>query len=375
MTTAREAELSALNVKLELAARQWRATADAIDDGLLLIDANDKIVRMNRAAAAALEGSWSVWVGQSSDRLAKYPPWNDAVDLGRQALARNTIVTGRAHNAASGRTWELWARPLPDPVDSTVLLIARDVTAFLALQDSVLRAETMAALGALTAGFAHEVRNPLFAISSLVEAWAQQPRRDPAPFADALHREVARLQTMMVELLEFGKPSTEVFEPRRLSAAVHGAVRACQLEAKARAVHLVTSVVADAEVAMIRTRLERVFVNLIQNAIQHSPAGSKVAIEVGMAPGSRDQALEITVRDQGPGISTDDLPKLFTPFFSRRAGGFGLGLAMSQRIVDEHHGRVTASNGAAGGAVMTVIVPVSARQDDHGPAEDLESAC
>ena len=152
---------------------------------------------------------------------------------------------------------------------------------------------------------------------------------------------------MMVELLEFGKPSTEVFEPRRLSAAVHGAVRACQLEAKARAVHLVTSVVADADVAMIRTRLERVFVNLIQNAIQHSPAGSKVAIEVGMAPGPRDQALQIVVRDQGPGISTDDLPKLFTPFFSRRAGGFGLGLAMSQRIVDEHHGRVTASNGAA----------------------------
>ena len=369
------AALVALNEKLELAARQWRTTADAIDDALVLIDAGDNVLRMNRAAAASLGGSWSVWVGQPSVRLAKYPPWNDALDLGREALARNSIVTGRAHNAPSGRTWELWARPLPDPVHSAVLLIARDVTAFLELQDSVRRAATMAALGALTAGFAHEVRNPLFAISSLVEAWAQQPRRDPTPFADALRREVTRLQTLMVDLLEFGKPSSEVFEPRQLSGTVYGAVRACQPEATARGVRLVTSILADAEVAMIPPRLERVFVNLIQNAIQHSPASAEVAVEVGMAPGSANQALQIVVRDHGPGISPDDLPRLFTPFFSRRVGGFGLGLAISQRIVDEHRGRVTATNGPKGGAVMTVIVPLSTKPEKTAAALDSEPAC
>jgi signal transduction histidine kinase len=81
------------------------------------------------------------------------------------------------------------------------------------------------------------------------------------------------------------------------------------------------------------------------------------------------------VRDQGPGISPDDLPKLFTPFFSRRAGGFGLGLAMSQRIVDEHRGRVTAANGPAGGAVMTVVVPVSASSSVAPSAGDVKAAC
>jgi PAS domain S-box-containing protein len=372
----REAELTWLNARLELAARQWRTTADAIDDALVLIDASDNIVRMNRAAAATLGGvSWSIWVGQPSAQLSKYPPWNEALELGRQALARDTVVTGRAHSTATGRTWELWARPLPDPGHSAVLLIARDVTAFLELQDTVRRAETMAALGALTAGFAHEVRNPLFAISSLVEAWAQQPRRDPTPFADALRREVTRLQTLMVNLLEFGRPSSEVFEPRQLSTTVHAAVRACLREAKVKGVRLVTSVLADAEVAMLPPRLERVFVNLIQNAIQHSPADSEVAIEVGMAPGFANQALQIVVRDQGPGISAEDLPRLFTPFFSRRVGGFGLGLAISQRIVDEHRGRVTATNGAAGGAVMTVIVPLSTRSEKSPAAGLAAPAC
>jgi signal transduction histidine kinase len=122
-------------------------------------------------------------------------------------------------------------------------------------------------------------------------------------------------------------------------------------------------------------RLEGVFVNLIQNAIQHSPSNSEVAIEVGMAPGSASQALQIVVRDHGPGILPEDLPRVFTPFFSRRVGGFGLGLAISQRIVDEHRGRVTATNGPAGGAVMTVIVPLSTRPEKAPAAGEVGPAC
>ena len=363
LSAEKTAELITLNGQLGLVARQWRAAADAIDDALVLIDQNDKVMRMNRAAAQSLGGStWSVWVGKTATRLAKYPPWENALELGRACLARNTVVTGRAHNSKSGRTWQLWARPLPDPEHTAVLLIARDVTAFLELQDSVRRAETMAALGELTAGVAHEVRNPLFAVSSLVEAWAQQPSRDPTPFVDALRREVTRLQTLMIELLEFGKPSSEASQPGQLSAAVTGAVRACEPEAKARNVRLVTQILADAEVAMFPRRLERVFVNLIQNAIQHSPAGGEVTIEISTSPDTC-QTLQVTVRDQGPGIAAADLPRLFTPFFSRRGGGFGLGLAISRRIIDEHRWRVVAANGPSGGALMTVIVPMQGTLD------------
>ncbi len=369
------AELITLNRQLELVARQWRATADAIDDALVLIDGNDRVIRMNRAAAQSLDGStWSVWVGKPAARLSKYPPWDNALELGRTCLTRNKVVTGRAHNIESGRTWQLWARPLPDPEHTAVLLIARDVTAFLELQDSVRRAETMAALGELTAGVAHEVRNPLFAVSSLVEAWAQQPSRDPTPFVDALRREVTRLQALMIELLEFGKPSSEASQPGQLSAAVSGAVRACEPEAKARNVHLVMKILADAEVAMFPRRLERVFVNLIQNAIQHSPAAGEVTIEISTAPEAGPASLHVIVRDQGPGIAPADLPRLFTPFFSRRGGGFGLGLAISRRIIDEHRWRVTAANGPEVGAVMTVVVPMPDSLEMASAAHKAEGA-
>jgi signal transduction histidine kinase len=359
---------------LELAARQWRTTADAIDDALVMIGSNGTILRMNNAAAAPLGKAFS-WVGQPSTCLAGRAPWNTALDMATEALSRQVVVTGRAHDPEMSRTWDLWARPIPDSVHSAVLLIARDITERLELQNSVRRAETMAELGALTAGFAHEVRNPLFAISSLVEAWALQPRHDPAPFSDALRREVTRLQTLMVDLLEFGKPSREVFEPHWLSATVHGAVRACQPLAKAADIRLLLSTLADGEVNMSLSRLERVFVNLLQNAIQHSPAGGEVAVEVSMAPDAANPTLQIVVRDHGPGIPPADLLNVFNPFFSRRVGGFGLGLAITQRIVLEHGGRVSASNDPAGGAVMTVTVPLSQSTDRVRTATETEPRC
>jgi len=360
MRSTVDAELVALNTKLTLAARQWRTTADAIDDALVLIDASNNVLRLNKAAAAWLgASSWSVWIGKPSARLAAYPPWADALQLGRTAVARKCVVSDRAYDAASGRTWQLWARPLPDPEQSSVLLVARDVTAFLALQDSVRRAETMAVLGELTAGVAHEVRNPLFAISSLAEAWAQRPRQDPTPYVDALRREVTRLQALMVDLLEFGKPSSDRFEPRLLSTAVQGAIRVCEPQAELRRVTLALRSLADGDVAMTPGRLERVFINLIQNAIQHAPSNTEVGVEISASTHARERALQVVVRDDGAGVDPNDLPRLFTPFFSRRAGGFGLGLAISQRIVDEHHGRIFAANRPTGGAEMTVVVPVA----------------
>jgi signal transduction histidine kinase len=116
-----------------------------------------------------------------------------------------------------------------------------------------------------------------------------------------------------------------------------------------------------------------VFINLIQNAVQHAPLHSKVRVEVTTSAATPEQ-VAISVRDSGAGFAPDDLPKIFTPFFSRRAGGFGLGLAITERIVTEHQGKIAAANDPAGGAVMTVWLPVHHSRpdsDDRG----MEVAC
>jgi signal transduction histidine kinase len=99
----------------------------------------------------------------------------------------------------------------------------------------------------------------------------------------------------------------------------------------------------------------QVFHNLVENAVQHSPRGGAVEVEVA----AEEEWIVCAVRDGGPGFREGDLERLFEPFFSRRIGGTGLGLSIVQRIVDEHRGRIAAANRPEGGAVLTLRLPVA----------------
>ena len=106
-----------------------------------------------------------------------------------------------------------------------------------------------------------------------------------------------------------------------------------------------------------RRRLSKVFVNLIENAIQHSPANGVVTVEARRLSDGGHEWVQCAVRDSGPGILAEDIPKIFEPFFSKRRGGTGLGLAIAHRIMQEHGGKLIASNNPSGGACMIATFP------------------
>ncbi|MBI2219963.1 MAG: hypothetical protein HYU53_01995 [Acidobacteria bacterium] len=351
------AELTALNARLESAAVEWRTTVDTIDAALMVLDPFGKIARMNRVASDTLPGEPFSWLGLPSEELAFYPPWDSALALAREAVETQEASAARVHHAETGRTWDLWCR---SPHGSgSVVVVARDTTSLVELQRSLRRSETMAALGSVVVGVAHEVRNPLFAMSSLVDAWSVQTNRDPSQFLDALRHEVGRVNTLMTELLEYGRPTKVVLQPSPLATVIQEAVRACSPEAEQHGVRVAAGPAPDLQVWMDSRRLVRVFINLIQNAIQHSPAGAAVSVAVALRPPARPRLVDITVRDRGRGFAAEDLPRVFAPFFSRRAGGFGLGLAISERIVAEHRGTAAAANHPEGGAIVTVSLPLT----------------
>jgi signal transduction histidine kinase len=113
----------------------------------------------------------------------------------------------------------------------------------------------------------------------------------------------------------------------------------------------------SAAVVADRDRLMRAVQNLIDNSIQHSPPDSVVTIASRPEMRGKGRVIGIHVRDQGRGFAAEDLGRVFEPFFSRRRGGTGLGLALVQQIVTEHGGEVTASNNAGGGAEVTITIP------------------
>lgn len=232
-----------------------------------------------------------------------------------------------------------------------------------ALQAELRRSETLATMGQLVAGVAHEVRNPLFGISSTldaIEANAKLGQISPR-FSGVLRREVNRLNKLMSALLEYGRTSPDDHTIEPLAKGLAEALHSCRAAADAAEITLVNRVSEDALVAMNYDRLMQVHVNLIENAVQHAPKGSEVVVSTQETTGEGgNRWIEYCVTDSGPGFAAQDLPHLFDPFFTRRRGGTGLGLAIVRRIIDEHHGVIEPRDNPKGGTVMTVRLPVAA---------------
>src|SRR5262249_29836554 len=223
--------------------------------------------------------------------------------------------------------------------------VAADVTesrrnerARVELENSLRRAAAVSAMGALVAGVAHEVRNPLFAMTAHIDALEQSGKARPPELIASLRRELGRLNQLMNDLLEYGKPPSDELTEEPLAPIVALAVRTCAPAAQSAKVALENAMLPDpGMVAAQPARLAPVFQSLIDTAVQPSPAGS--AGPIGAALPQPD-LVEVRVLDRGPGFRSGDLPRIFEPFFSRRRGGTGLGLSIVQRIVEQHHGAV-----------------------------------
>jgi signal transduction histidine kinase len=157
----------------------------------------------------------------------------------------------------------------------------------------------------------------------------------------------------MEDLLAYGKPPPLALKPTSVEPVLRAALRTCAAAATARGVSLELVLASPGPVLAHDERLQRVFENLIDNAVLHSRAGSTVRVEAA----SSGDGVVCTVRDRGPGIETADLRRIFEPFFSKRRGGTGLGLAIAQRIVEEHRGTIEARNAEGGGAELIVRLP------------------
>lgn len=247
-------------------------------------------------------------------------------------------------------------------VGGTVLgavVTLEDVSDIKALTDQLIRADRLAAMGELTAGVAHEVRNPLGIIRASVQlledANCEQERIHEA--AGVIKQEIDRLDKVIKALLDFGRPSKPTLVKIDMRSVLEDVVLFTNRFAKQANVQIVVNIDADDLLPVFGDpdQLKQVFLNLVTNAVQAMDE-SGGTIEVSGA--NRDDYVSISVKDDGPGVAAEDLNKVFDPFFTKRADGTGLGLTIVHRIIDEHDGRIEVESTNAG-TTFTVTLPAS----------------
>jgi PAS domain S-box-containing protein len=221
------------------------------------------------------------------------------------------------------------------------------------LEESMRRTEKMAALGAVAAGVAHQVRNRLFGITATFDAFEARfgERTEFPAFLSVIREDLNRLTALMRDLMEYGSPAPITLARGTLSAVLADAVAGVRGAADAARVAMNASLaIADDAVAMDGARLAHAFMKLIENAIARSVAGATVDVAVAR----QGETIVVSVRDRGKQVREEDLSRMFEPFHRDRATG--LGLAIAHRIV-EAHGGVARAHNIDGGVEIAVSLP------------------
>ena len=371
----RTAELREVGEKLEVAYRTLEERAvqliniqeytdsilRSITAGVITVGPEGSVATANSAAERMLGMGESEMVPRTISALLADDGGlgNDVGKILAGRLPRNVRdlkLTTRAGKVIHAQAATSRMRDVDGRILGAVVTI-EDVSEIKALTQQLIRADRLAAMGELTAGVAHEVRNPLGIIRASIQL-VEEPNCDPERLREAgsiMKHEIDRLDRVIKALLDFGRPSPPALVSVDLNEVLADVVLFTRRFASRSEVALEETYAPDLPPVLADpNQLKQVFVNLITNAVQAmEPGGGAISATTGTADGF----VYVRLADDGPGIATESLGKVFDPFFSTRDEGTGLGLTIVHRIVDEHDGHIEVASTLGQGTAFTVFLP------------------
>jgi len=230
--------------------------------------------------------------------------------------------------------------------------------------------DRLAALGELSAGVAHEIRNPLSIIKGSAEVLRKKlPEEDPRrELADFITSEVDRLNNVVSDFLQFARPNPPQLTHEDVNEVVRRSVDMLSDRLQKKGIDLQTDYDADCDRTLLdKEKIHQVLLNLIINASQAMEKGGELIVRTSSAPLTGE--VRIVIQDSGCGISEEDLHKIFNPFFTTKPSGTGLGLSIVQRILESHGGRVEVSSTVGKGTCFVLILPVRSLVEEEASDE------
>ena len=286
------------------------------------------------------------WMAAHEGRLTPY----EITATAKDGTERNLLITLR-------------------PVKGTdhYLMVQRDITEFKALAKKFYESQKLAAIGQLSAGIAHEVRNPLSSIKMSLQVLEKrmQPEGNDLKRFKIAQREVEHLERLVNDILMYAKPSEPVKQPSNIEQIIDHALAMTENNIAEKHIRVEKTFSEglpslEADPAM----LEQAFLNIYRNAIDAMEDGGTLTISAR----HENNQICVAISDDGCGISPDDMPHIFNPFFTRKSAGTGLGLAQIKKIVDMHQGTIEISSEAGKGTQVVVIFPLGTSGEKSAPA-------
>ena len=345
----------------------------SISSGVFTADAAGAITSFNPAAQEVTGYSVGQVLGRSWREIFNWHPGQSSDEAPLPGLSAMTRFEVECKSATGNRlVLGMTVSPLHEREEPNGLVgVFKDLTQIRDLEDEMRRKEWLANLGEMSAGMAHEIRNPLGALAGAM----QMLRKDAAADAtdrrlmDIAIREATRLDAIITEFLQYARPPALNLAEHNINKILAETLDLVQHEARNRKrVTIATSLAGGSLLAQVdQNQMRQVFWNLATNAFDAMPEGGQLTITTGCrhvdAAGRKGDVVEIAFQDTGEGIAAENLDKIFLPFFTTKKQGSGLGLAAVHRIVDLHGGWIKVENHPPHGARFVVCLP---RSGDDG---------
>ncbi|MCM3617794.1 ATP-binding protein [Sutcliffiella horikoshii] len=254
------------------------------------------------------------------------------------------------------KTFDVIKVPLfhPDGRRKALVTIGRDISSLKKTEQLLVTKEKLSVVGELSAGIAHEIKNPLTSIKGFIQL-IQKSGKANRLHVDMVLSEIDRINDIVSELLVLSKPQTKEHTILPIKEIIQYVINLVSNEAKKNDIRIETKGM-DMKM-MIRgdkNNLKQVFINLIKNSMEAMPAGGKIEVTGNQDPA---EGVIIEVKDHGNGISPSNLEKLGDPFFTSKEKGMGLGLTITKKIIQEHRGHLKIESEEGNGTTATVILP------------------
>jgi len=325
-----------------------------VTSGVMTFDRDCLLTTVNRSAEEMLHISLSEAKGKSCRELFN----DDIICRAVRETVEHRVPSQRLESALDRPGGKVWlgfnTAVLTDRHGEAlgVILSFSDLTEVKRLQEQMELRERLTALGEMSAGIAHELRNPMAVIAGYLNLLSKKTDERSQTIIRDITAEINGMNRIIGDLLTFARPASlnrvSVSARELIEGCVANVLQATNAESRVRTVIAVD----DRTLSIDEVLMRQAFSNLIQNAVEAMPDGGTISIE---ARGERNYSVEIT--DTGSGIPPEMIRKIFLPFFTTKDKGVGLGLALTHKIVLSHGGRIDVQSTEGKGTAFTVILP------------------